>query len=76
MNKQILQKSDIAELTGRHVKTIERWIREGFFPGGRYMKGRQVWTEKEFSDWFSKLPERLQSKNSVGPRLHDGASQL
>lgn len=51
MSKQILDKNDVAARTGRHVKTIERWIREGFFPNGRYMKGRQVWTEKEFSDW-------------------------
>lgn len=39
MSKQILDKSDVAARTGRHVKTIERWIREGFFPGGHYMKG-------------------------------------
>lgn len=32
MTKQILDKSDVAARTGRHVKTIERWIREGFFP--------------------------------------------
>ena len=74
MTKQILGKSDIAARTGRHVKTIERWILEGFFPSGRYMKGRQVWTEKEFSDWFAKLPIRLQSKNSISPSLHDGAA--
>lgn len=74
MTKQILGKSDIAARTGRHVKTIERWIREGFFPSGRYMKGRQVWTEKEFSDWFAKLPIRLQSKNSISPSLHDRAA--
>lgn len=74
MSKQILDKSDVAVRTGRHVKTIERWIREGFFPSGRYMKGRQVWTEKEFSDWFAKLPIRLQSKNSISPSLHDEAA--
>ena len=74
MTKQILDKNDVAARTGRHVKTIERWIREGFFPSGRYMKGRQVWTEKEFSDWVAKLPIRLRSKNSISPSLHDGAA--
>lgn len=37
MNKQLLDKRDIAALVGRHPKTIEVWIREGFFPRGRYV---------------------------------------
>lgn len=74
MTKQILDKSDVAARTGRNVKTVERWVREGFFPHGHLMKGRRVWTEEEFSNWFSKLPAGLQSKNSVSPSLHDGAA--
>lgn len=63
MTKQILDKSDVAARTGRHVKTIERRIREGFFPGGHYMRGRRVWTEKEFSDRRANTlkPQGLQS---------------
>lgn len=74
MNKQLLDKRDIAALVGRHPKTIEVWIREGFFPRGRYVMGRQMWTCQEFEAWFSALPRALQKKNSVSPSLHDGAA--
>lgn len=74
MQKELLSKKDIATLTGRHYKTIEVWIRQGFFPRGHYLLGRQVWTRQEFDAWFSALPRELQSKNSVRPGLHNGAA--
>lgn len=65
MQQLILRKKDVAQLVGRTVRTLNRWIAEGFFPKGRYVKGAMVWTMKDVENWQSKLPIELSEKYST-----------
>lgn len=56
MTKLFLQKKDVAAMVGRNIRTIDRWISEGFFPKGRYIKGSPTWTQKDIDRWYKTAP--------------------
>ncbi|WP_462373675.1 helix-turn-helix transcriptional regulator [Turicimonas muris] len=65
MEKLILRKKDVAPLIGRTVRTLNRWIAEGFFPKGKYVKGAMAWTMKDIENWQKTLPTELSEKYSA-----------
>jgi len=65
MTKIFLKKKDVAEIVGRNVRTIDRWISEGFFPRGRFIKGAMTWTQKDIEKWYESLPVELAKKYSA-----------
>ncbi len=65
MTKKLLHKKDVAAIVGRQVRTIDRWISEGFFPQGKRIKGYQTWTQKDVDTWLNKLPADMSRRLSV-----------
>lgn len=65
MKQLFLRKKDVAVLMGRTVRTLNRWIAEGFFPKGKYLKGAMVWTMKDIENWQKTLPSELSERYSA-----------
>ena len=42
-----LNKYQVAERLQVTTRTIDKWIKEGYFPKGRYVKRRPFWSERE-----------------------------
>lgn len=56
-NGTIDNKKDDAPLIGRSVRTLNRWISEGLFPKGRYVRGSMYWTLRDLEKWRDGLPK-------------------
>lgn len=64
MTQIFLRRKDVASIIGRSVRTIDRWISEGIFPKGRYIKGSPTWTQKDIDRWYKKIPADLSKRTS------------
>lgn len=51
-----LNKYQVAERLQVTTRTIDKWIKEGYFPKGRYVKRRPFWSEREVDNWWKSRP--------------------
>lgn len=49
-----LTKTETAQYVKRATSTLDRWIAEGYFPSGKYIKGRPYWNVREIDKWMIK----------------------
>lgn len=55
-DKHLDDKNETASYVRRSIRTLERWIAQGYFPRGHYIKGRPRWKTIEVDKWMTDHP--------------------
>lgn len=61
---EVYKPGDFAKLIGVHIKTLQKWDREGILRANRTPTNRRFYTNKQYTDYINntKLIERIERK--------------
>lgn len=62
---RLLTRTELARLLGRSVRTIDRWIEDGYLPEGQMISGRRYWRYAEVEARLGLSPDNTKETSSA-----------